>query len=292
MKLVVVLRYCACLLISATPLAALSADPVLAETEKLSVTSTDIEGDALRIPVERRKETLTQPESVQQLANNLIVRRSFAAQAEAAKLADDPVVQAAIRIARERVLSDALFARMDAANKPAAPVIDALALATYKSNPTRFQGPAEASARHILIKLDTPDAKAKATAILAELKAGADFAALAKAKSQDPGSATAGGSLGYFPAGRMVAPFQEAVDKLQKPGDLSDVVESQFGFHVIQLEGRRPAGVRPFDEVKSILRREAEVKIINDARLAQVQRIQDTVKFNKSAIEAFAQTKK
>lgn len=274
------------------PLAALAADTVLAETEKLSITSTDIEGDALRIPVERRKETLTQPESVQQLANNLIIRRSFAAQAEAAKLADDPVVQAAIRIARERVLSDALFARMDAANKPAAPVIDALALATYKSNPKRFQGPAEASARHILIKLDTPDAKAKATAILAELKAGADFAALAKAKSQDPGSAAAGGSLGYFPPGRMVASFQEAVDKLQKPGDLSDVVESQFGFHIIQLEGRRPAGVRPFDEVKSVLVREAEVKIINDARLAQVQRIQDTVKFNKSAIEAFAQTKK
>jgi peptidyl-prolyl cis-trans isomerase C len=225
---------------------------------------------------------------VKQLANNLVVRRMLAAQAEAAGVANDPAVQGALRVARDRVLSDALFARMDAANKPNAKAIDDLALATYKSNPKRFEMPEETGARHILIKLDTPDAKAQAGQILAELKAGADFDKLAKEKSQDPGSAAAGGALGYFPAGRMVPPFEAALGKLQKPGELSDLVETQFGYHIIKLEGRRPAGIRPFDQVKDVLRRELEVKTLNDKRLAEVQRIQDTVKFNQTAIDEFA----
>jgi peptidyl-prolyl cis-trans isomerase C len=271
-----------------TPLMACAADAALAEAGKVAITATDIQGDALRIPVESRKGTLAKSDNVKQLANNLVVRRMLAAQAEAAGLANDPAVQGALRVARDRVLSDALFARMDAANKPNAKAIDDLALATYKSNPKRFEMPEETGARHILIKLDTPDAKAQAGQILAELKAGADFDKLAKEKSQDPGSAAAGGALGYFPAGRMVPPFEAALGKLQKPGELSDLVETQFGYHIIKLEGRRPAGIRPFEQVKDVLRRELEVKTLNDKRLAEEQRIQDTVKFNQAAIDEFA----
>ncbi|MEO8656378.1 MAG: peptidylprolyl isomerase, partial [Ramlibacter sp.] len=259
------------------PLAASAADPVLAEAGKVAIHATDIQGDALRIPVERRKPTLAVSDNVKQLASNLVIRRALAGEAEAAGLANDPAVQAAVRIARDRVLSDALIARIDAANKPDPKVMADLALATYKSNPKRFEMPAETGARHILIKLDTPDAKAKAEKILAELKAGADFDKLASEQSQDPGSAPKGGELGYFPAGRMVPAFEEAVSKLQKPGELSDVVETQFGYHIIKLEGRRSAGIRPFEQVKDDLQRELEIKYVNDKRLAEVQRIRDTV---------------
>ena len=88
----------------------------------------------------------------------------------------------------------------------------------------------------------------------------------------------------------MVPPFDAAVRKLQKPGELSDVVQTQFGYHVIKFEGKRPAGVRPFEQVKEVLMREAEAKIITDKRLEYVQRIQDTVKFDKAAVEALAKT--
>jgi peptidyl-prolyl cis-trans isomerase C len=274
------------------PLAAMSADAVLAETDKVAVTVTDVQGDSLRIPIESRKGTLAKADNVEQLANNLIIRRVLASQAEAAGLADDPVIQAAIRIARDRVLTDALFAKMDSANKPDSKTVDAMALASYKSNPHRFDMPEETNARHILIKTDTVDARNKAEKILVELKAGADFEKLAKENSQDPGTAAEGGSLGYFPSGRMVPAFEAAVSKLQKPGELSDVVETQFGYHIIRLEGRRPAGTRPFEEVKEFLRRELEVKTLNDRRLAEVQRIRDTVKFNSTAIDEFAASNK
>ncbi len=293
MKMNHVLRRLAVVFIAGFSMAcALAAEPVLAETGNVQVTTVDVMGDALRIPPEARKINLTKPESVLQLANNLVIRRDLAAKAEAAGIANDPAIAAAIRIAREKVLSDALFARIDAASKPTPEAVDRLALATYKSNSTRFEAPAETTARHILIKADTPDAKAKAEAILAQLKAGADFDTLAREKSEDPGSAVNGGALGSFPMGTMVAPFDAALDQLQKAGDLSGLVETQFGYHIIKLESRRPAGIRPYDDVKVVLRREIETKILNDARLAEVQKVQDTVKMNKDAISAFAESNK
>lgn len=293
MKCSVFTRRCAtALLLSLTSIAAIAAEPVLAEAGKVAIATTDVQGDALRIPAESRKDALSKPEVVLQLANNLVIRRAFAAQAETAGLAKDPAVQGAIKIARDRILSDALFARMDAANKPKAEIVDGLALAMYKSNLKRFELPEETGARHILIKSETPDARAKAAQILADLKAGADFAAVAMEKSEDPGSKAGGGDLGYFARGRMVAPFEAGLAKLQKPGELSDLVESSFGFHIIKLEGRRPAGVAPYDQVKEGLRREVEVKFLNDARLAEVQKIQDIVKMNQPAIDAFAAANK
>ena len=265
------------------------AEAVLAEAGKMAIRVTDIQGDALRIPVESPQIDARQARGVQQLTNNLIVRRALAAQAEAAGLANDPAVQSAMRIARDRVLSDLLFARMDAANKPSRQSGGSHRADQLQGNPKRYDLPEEVGASHILIKSDTPDAKAKAESILAELKAGADFAALAEKYSQDS-SSRAGGNLGYFPAGQMVPPFDAALQKMQKPGELSDVVETQFGYHIIRFEGRRSAGVRPFEQVKDVLVREAEAKILNDKRMEQVQRIQDTVKFNQAAIEAFAES--
>jgi peptidyl-prolyl cis-trans isomerase C len=276
----------------AAPLALQAAEPVLLEAGAAKVGPADIEGDALRIPIESRKAALSAPENVYQLANNLVIRRALAVQAESDGLANDPAVQAAIRIARDRVLSDALFARMDAANKPTASVVDALAATTYKSNPQRFNLPEETSARHILVGIKTPDAKAKAEAILRELKSGADFDKIARERSEDPGSASQGGALGFFPQGRMVPPFEAALAKLQKPGELSDLVETQFGYHIIKFEERRPAGVRPYDQVKDVLRREVEIKVLNDERLAAIQKIQDTVKVNQEAIKEFVAKQK
>jgi peptidyl-prolyl cis-trans isomerase C len=290
MSLLTVLRRLAPAAVLCLPLLSAAAEPVLAQSGNLSVDTADIRGDALRIPVETRAAALSEPRNVATLANNLLIRRKMAAEAEAAGLANDPAVQAAIRIARERVLSDALIARLDASQKPAAAVIDRLAEAAYKGKPDRFQRPPQTHARHILVLGQTPESKAKAETLLQQLKAGAKFDELARTASQDPGSASKGGDLGFFSKGTMVPEFDAALDELKNPGELSGVVQSQFGYHIIKLEARRGAGIYSYEEVKDTLRAEAEQQAIAQLRQTKVQQIQDTIKLDNAAIEAFSKT--
>jgi peptidyl-prolyl cis-trans isomerase C len=129
----------------------------------------------------------------------------------------------------------------------------------YAKNPEQFKEPERVRASHILIKFpENADAaakaqtKAKAQQVLKDLKAGKDFAALAKQHSQDPDSAANGGDLGFFPQGRMVGPFNDAAFSL-KPGALSDVVETQFGYHIIKVAEKQPARTVPLEEVRQKL---------------------------------------
>jgi len=122
----------------------------------------------------------------------------------------------------------------------------------YDANIDKMSMPEEVRARHILIGLnpEDPDARQlaldKITALQAEIEAGANFAVLAMERSDGP-SATQGGDLGFFGRGQMVPPFEEAAFSLQ-PGQVSAVVETQFGFHIIKCEERREARTVPVEE--------------------------------------------
>ena len=134
-------------------------------------------------------------------------------------------------------------------------VSEAEAKAWYDGHKERFQQPEERRASHILIaaadKAEKPKAKARAEQLLAEIqKTPAAFADLAKKNSQDPGSAAKGGDLGFFGRGMMVKPFEDAAYGL-KDGEISGVVESDFGFHIIKLTGIHAAKEKPFAEVKA-----------------------------------------
>lgn len=128
----------------------------------------------------------------------------------------------------------------------------------YDANKHRYTNLEEqVRARHILIKPDAANedqeaakaaARTKATRILAQVKGGADFEKLAREQSEDTGSARRGGDLGYNPRGRMVAAFDEAQFSLDV-GAVSELVETQFGFHIIKVEGKRKGDV-PEDEAK------------------------------------------
>ncbi len=130
--------------------------------------------------------------------------------------------------------------------------------ARYEKEKDAYRTPEQRHARHILIKVDqqadeqTVAAKKKeARKILALAKAGKDFSALAKKYSEGP-TGKNGGDLGFFPRGRMVKPFDDAVFSLH-PGEISGLVRSPFGFHIIKLEEIRPAMTRSFADVKDEL---------------------------------------
>jgi len=141
--------------------------------------------------------------------------------------------------------------------KASAQVSDADIEAAYKANAARYVTPEQRQASHILIRADknAPAADVKAASeqadqLLAELKLKpGDFSRLAKAHSQDPGSAANGGDLGYFGKGMMVKPFEEAVFAL-KQDEISPVVRSDFGFHIIKLTGIKAGKSKPLAEVR------------------------------------------
>jgi len=126
--------------------------------------------------------------------------------------------------------------------------------AFYDNNPNLFQKPEQVEASHILIKTekDADDAAQQEAlkaiqAVQEKVKAGEDFAELAKTHSQGP-SAPRGGELGFFGKGQMVKPFEEAAFAMQ-PGDVSDIVQTQFGYHLIKVTGRSEASVEAYENV-------------------------------------------
>lgn len=138
-------------------------------------------------------------------------------------------------------------------------VTDANAQKYYSDNAKQFDIPEQVRASHILVKVDLTDpnidpnkvkaaAKAKAEGLLKQIKAGADFAELAKANSDCPSKAK-GGDLGMFGRGQMVPPFEQAAFAL-KVGQISDIVETQFGYHIIKVADHKDASVIPFEQAK------------------------------------------
>ncbi|MGB2817395.1 MAG: SurA N-terminal domain-containing protein [Burkholderiaceae bacterium] len=135
--------------------------------------------------------------------------------------------------------------------------------AYYEQNKARYGTDEQRRASHILITAEGSDkaaARKKAEQLLAQVKAKpADFEKLARENSKDPGSAAQGGDLGFFGKGMMVKPFEEAVFKLQ-PGEISDIVESDFGFHIIRLTEVKPAQIRPFEQVRGDIERDLKTQ--------------------------------
>lgn len=136
-------------------------------------------------------------------------------------------------------------------------IADEAVRAFYEGNPQRFGVPEERQARHILLSLDGNAEPAEVDRVMAEAKAIVDtlrqdparFAELAREKSQDPGSASRGGDLGFFGRGMMVGAFEDAVFALEK-GRIGDPVRSEFGVHIIEVTDIKPSSVKPFEQVR------------------------------------------
>jgi peptidyl-prolyl cis-trans isomerase D len=160
-------------------------------------------------------------------------------------------------------------------------VTDADVAAEYSKNLATYKKGEEVTVRHILYKADgTPAAdaaaRAKADSAVKRLKGGADFAALAKAESEDPGSKASGGELGAVSRGRMVQEFEDAAFGAAQ-GDIVGPVKSPFGFHVIQVTGRSAERVQPLFEVSSSIRARLEETRAGDEARRLARELADRV---------------
>ena len=179
------------------------------------------------------------------------IRSNFPTQAEFDKaLAAQNLT--AEKLKAEMLTQAGISKMMEAETTGKGEVSDAEAKEFYDTNPDKFKRPEQVRASHILFKTEgdeaaKPKARAAAESVLKEAKSGKDFAALAKEHSSD-GSAQQGGDLGFFVKEQMVPEFSNAAFAMQ-PGQISDIVESQFGYHIIKVTERKAPETIPLEQV-------------------------------------------
>jgi peptidyl-prolyl cis-trans isomerase C len=188
-------------------------------------------------------------EQREQLLDQLIAMTLAAQAAEKEGAAKDPEVQARLNLIRTQIMAEAASEKYSKAH----PVSDDEVKAEYDAQVAKM--PKEYKARHILV-----EKKETAESLIRELEAGGDFAKLAKAESKDPGSAANGGDLGWFSAQSMVKPFAEALATLEKGAITKTPVQTEYGFHVIQLEDSRAPQAPAFEDVKEQVKMLAQRK--------------------------------
>jgi peptidyl-prolyl cis-trans isomerase C len=232
-------------------------DPVVAKVNgkeirqsDLAAAEEDLGQGAAQLPPDAKREYL-----ISYLTDAVLVAKA----AEDSKVGDDPEFKRKLDAARNKILMEVYLTRE--AKKAAT---DAEMRKVYEEAIKQVASEEEVSARHILV--ETED---EAKKILADLKKGGDFAAIAKEKSKDPGSKDNGGDLGFFTKDQMVPEFAEVAYKLDK-GQLSDPVKTQFGWHIIKVDDKRKKPAPTFEQVKdqveTFVVRKAQAELITKLR--------------------------
>lgn len=221
------------------------ADPekVLAKVADREIREKDID-QVIRMMGPQGAMMYDNPQGRRAVLDELVSMHLFALKGAEEKLDQTPEFKTAVETFRNQSLARAAI---DASLKDVT-VSDEEAKKFYDEHPDQFTQPERVHVRHVLISDDVTSADAIAK-IQADLKAGVSFDEVAKSRSLCP-SAAQGGDLGEVSKGQMVPEFEAAAFALKNPGDLSEPVKTQFGWHIIRLESRTPSSVEPFDTVK------------------------------------------
>ena len=244
-----------CLLLIVTFLkgAAFAQDDVLAKFGSKTITVSDYNKIIGYLDTEKQKVIEKNPQLKENVLRQLVQSMVLSELARKAGFDKRPEVQEQLKVFTDNFLANE-YLKKEVAAKVAVSEDDVKSY--YDTHQDEFKTPEMVKAQHILIKVDKSaseedkkQARKKAEDILDKIKAGEDFAKLASEFSDDPGSKSKGGELGFFARGRMVKSFEDAAFAL-KPGEVSGIVESPFGYHIIKVEERNDAGVEPYDTAK------------------------------------------
>jgi peptidyl-prolyl cis-trans isomerase C len=249
---------------------AAQADPIVIAAGDLSIRQTEFESALKSLPAEYQQYA-TGP-GKRQFAEDYLRMKMLAAEGVKSGLDKDPEVQAQLALMKENLVAQAQLTRIE----KGITVTDEDLKKKYDENKTTYE---QVKARHILIafkgspaaqegktELTEEQAKAKAEDLRKQIVGGASFDELAKKESDDVGSGARGGDLGAFGRGQMVPEFETAAFGA-KPGDLTPVVRTQFGYHIIKVEEHQ---MTPFEQVKPTLEK-AERQTRMQAQLEQMK---------------------
>jgi len=253
--------------------APMSPDTVLADNGIARVTRADYDLELTRLPEQVRGGFATSEKRVIDLINRLLVTKTLAAQADKAKLLEEPETAKRLAVEMERMKSQLMIAKVerDAGAEFDANVarFEARARDLYRIDPRKYDAGAEVSASHILFATP-PHSLAEANRLAKEaraaIEAGADFNAVARERSEDPSAKENAGKLGFFKRGQMDGQFEAAAFALTKVGEISAPVESAFGVHLIRLDGRKEGQRGTFEQAKPRLMAEQRQQYINSQK--------------------------
>src|SRR6202166_4855626 len=250
-------------LLAGLPARAEDANPVLAQVQGSEIHQSDVTlAEEDLGPSLAQMDPATKKDNV---LSFLIDMKIVAKAAEDKKIENNEDFKKRLAFTRRRLLMDSLLA-----TEGKAATTDEAMKKVYDDAAKQITGEQEVHARHILV--ETED---EAKAIKAELDKGADFAELAKKKSKDPG-ASDGGDLGFFTKEQMVPEFSAVAFALE-PGKISDPVKSQFGWHVIKVEGKRDRQPPDFEQVKG----QIETYVARKAQADYVAKLRETAKIER-----------
>jgi peptidyl-prolyl cis-trans isomerase C len=213
--------------------------PVLAEVGGTTITVDAFKKEMDNLPPYLKPMTET-VEGKKEMLETMVIRELIMQEATKEGIENSPAVKDKLEEMKKRLVVEAYLKKKV---EEQAKVSDEDLKKFYEQNKDKFKTPDQVKASHILVKSEK-----EAQDLLAQIKAGGNFEELAKKHSTD-GAAAKGGDLGWFSKGSMIPEFEKVVFAM-KENQLSGIVKTKFGFHIIKLTGKRPAGERTFDEVK------------------------------------------
>ncbi|MCX8022980.1 MAG: peptidylprolyl isomerase [Syntrophorhabdaceae bacterium] len=218
---------------------------VVATVDGENITLQEFNRELDKIPANMKMIVATQTGKKNYL-DRLIIKKLLLKEAKKEKIENDKDFQNRLAEIKEQLLIEAVLKKKIGSDTK---ISDGDLKKYYEANKESFKKDKEINTRHILVKTEE-----EAKQILSRLQKGDDFAELAKRFSIDPQAATTGGELGYHPKGTFVPEYEDVAFKLTKVGQLSGIVKSQFGYHIIRLEGIKQPTYMSFDEVKEFIK--------------------------------------
>jgi peptidyl-prolyl cis-trans isomerase C len=218
---------------------------VLATIDGESITLEEFNRELDRIPM-NMKMLVAGQDGKKTYLDRLIVKRLILKEAKKEKVEGEKEFQDRLAEIKDQLLIESILKKKVVTNVQ---IADDELTKYYESHKEQFKRPREINTRHIVVKTEE-----EARQIQAKLQKGEDFAELARNYSIEPNAKATGGEIGFQPQGSLVPEFEQAAFKLKKTGDVSPIVKTQFGYHIIRLEGLRPPAYAPFDEVKDYIR--------------------------------------
>lgn len=268
--------------VSATVFAA--DDEVVVTRGTASLNYLDFDAALGALPPEQRA-LLVSSDNIDRVINDMLLTRQLAQTPEAEAIAKDPLFEREAAQAREKLLSRrVLNARIEAMRKPN---FELLAKEKFQASPAEFKQPPNRDVQHILISTvgkDDAAARVKAEALLTQAKAGADYQELVRDNSDDPSKTTNNGLILVMESSQLDPAFKEAALALEKIGDITGPIKSQFGYHLIKLTELREAHEPEFDKVKASIMADLEKTWWQQANQKVLSELQaEPMQFNEEA---------